>query len=153
MPSGTVLIVDDEALVRWSLREGLTAAGYDILEAGLASEALERILATEIDVVLLDFKLPDAAADTLLGRITSVAPETQIILMTESSTSEHAVAAMRLGAYDYVTKPFNLDEVSLRVERALETSALRRELQALRNNQHTLAGSRRARGTGSGTAD
>src|SRR5580765_6087424 len=135
MNSAKILIVDDEALVRWSLRERLTAEDYDVIEAGLASEALERLSTGDIDLVLLDFKLPDGDGLTILRRVKELSAETQVIMMTAFSTVETAVEAMKRGAYHYVNKPFNLDEVVLLVEKALETSRLRREVRALRTTQ------------------
>jgi DNA-binding NtrC family response regulator len=133
--SARILIVDDEQLVRWSLHERLTASGFDILEAGLASEAIERLSTTEVDLVLLDFKLPDGDGLSVLKRVKETAAETQVIMMTAFSTVENAVEAMKLGAYHYVNKPFNLDEVEMLVQKALETSQLRREVRALRISQ------------------
>jgi DNA-binding NtrC family response regulator len=135
MSSARILIVDDEALVRWSLRERLTAEDYDVIEAGLASEALERLTTTEIDLVLLDFKLPDGDGLSILKRVKELSTEMQVIMITAFSTVENAVEAMKLGAYHYVNKPFNLDEVVMLVEKALETSQLRREVRALRSSQ------------------
>ena len=126
--------MDDESLLRWSLRERLTREGYDVLEAATASEASGQ-LRGDVDLVLLDFKLPDGNGIDILRRIKEQSPEILVILMTAFSTVDNAVEAMKLGAYHYVNKPFNLDEVVLLVEKALETSQLRREVRALRTSQ------------------
>jgi two-component system, NtrC family, response regulator AtoC len=87
------------------------------------------------DLVLLDNKLPDGSGLDVLRHVKDHSPDTIVILMTAFSTVENAVEAMKLGAFHYVNKPFNLDEVVLLVEKALETSELRREVKVLRGNQ------------------
>ena len=135
MSTANILIVDDEELVRWSLRERLRRDGYAVSEAGTGADAVEQVAAGCVDLVLLDFRLPDTDGLAVLRRIKELSPETLVILMTAYSTVENAVEAMRLGAYHYVNKPFNLDEVELAVEKALETSRLRREVRSLRSSQ------------------
>ena len=135
-----LLIVDDEAQVRWSLRERLNAAGYDVVESGLASEAIERILAADFHLVLIDFQLPDNDIFAVLDRIKSLAPDTLVIVAVTAETRHRVGDAIKAGVHDYVTKPLDVDEVVLRVERALEVRQLRRELQQLRDAQWSAAG-------------
>jgi two-component system, NtrC family, response regulator AtoC len=134
MAQATLLIVDDEELVRWSLRERLRKDGYTVLESGTVASAMEK-LTPAVDLVLLDQRLPDGDGLTLLRQIKESSPDTLVILMTAFSTVENAVAAMKHGAYHYLNKPFNLDDVSAVVEKALETSRLRREVRMLRGSQ------------------
>jgi len=134
MSSPTILVVDDEALIRWSLVERLTAEHYRVTEAATGREALER-LKEPVDLVLLDFKLPDTDGLTLLKQIKQDDADTLVILLTAYASVETAVEVMKQGAYHYANKPFNLDEISLLVQKALETTRLRREVRRLRSTQ------------------
>jgi two-component system, NtrC family, response regulator AtoC len=130
----TVLVVDDEQLIRWSLSERLTRDGYRVVEADTAHAALERH-AEGVDLVLLDYKLPEADGLSILKKIKEADADTLVIMLTAHSSVDVAVEAMKAGAYHYANKPFNLDEIALLVEKALETTRLRREVRALRASQ------------------
>ena len=134
MPTPTILVVDDEQLVRWSLCERLAQEGYRVVEADTAKAALARH-AEGVDLVLLDYKLPDGDGISVLKQIKDADPDTLVILLTAHSSVSLAVEAMKQGAYHYANKPFELDEIVLLVEKALETTRLRREVRALRASQ------------------
>ena len=119
--------------------------GATVVEAPTAASALEQVTGG-IDLVLLDYRLPDGDGLTVLRRIKEVAPDTPVILMTAFSTVENAVEAMKHGAYHYLNKPFNLDDVALTVEKALETSRLRREVRAYRSSRVANSASTRSSG-------
>src|SRR5215471_14970170 len=130
MPA-TILVVDDESLIRWTLAERLGADGHTVVEAESAREALARF-GPDIDLVLLDFRLPDSDGLTVLKTMKARDGDVPVILLTAFSSIETAVEAMKQGAYHYANKPFNLDELSLIVQKALETTRLRREVKQLR---------------------
>jgi DNA-binding NtrC family response regulator len=134
MPNASILIVDDEQLVRWSLASRLTEAGYHTLEAGTAAEA-QALLHEGVDLVLLDIGLPDASGLVVLKQIKESDPDVLVIMLTAHTGVQTAVEAMKGGAFHYVNKPFDLDEIVLLVEKALETTQLRREVRTLRARQ------------------
>lgn len=116
----SVLIVDDEALIRWSVAESLESAGHDVLEAGSAAEALRLMDSNhdDIGVAVLDLRLPDSSDLGLLHRIRQSAPACQIILMTAHGSPEMLDEAIRSGAFAVLTKPFDMDSVVSLVDRA-----------------------------------
>ncbi|MEK7468595.1 MAG: sigma-54 dependent transcriptional regulator [Planctomycetota bacterium] len=128
-----ILVVDDEKLIRWSLKERLTREGHVITEAEDGKAAIEAFHRETPDLVLLDMKLPDTDGLSILRAIQKESqggPEIPVIVITAYSTVDTAVEAMKLGAFDYVAKPFNMDELAITVKRALETSSLKRDVRA-----------------------
>ena len=134
MPAPTILVVDDEQLIRWSLKDRLSEQGYRVIEADTAASAIARSEEAP-DLVLLDYKLPDGDGLQVLKKLKERDPDVLVILLTAFSSIETAVEAMKHGAYHYANKPFNLDEIALLVDKALETTRLRREVKTLRANQ------------------
>ncbi len=124
----TVLVVDDEHLIRWSLEQQLRREGYGVLLAETGAEALQKAQAEGPDLVLLDMRLPDADGLEILERLRVANPEAPVIMITAHGGVESAVRAMKLGAHDYVIKPFDMEELKLTVKKALETKTLRRDL-------------------------
>ena len=134
MPNATVLVVDDEPLIRWSLVNRLKEEGYRTLEAGTGADAVAHHR-DGADLVLLDFALPDSNGLSVLKQIKDNDPDTLVIMLTAHTGVETAVEAMKHGAYHYANKPFDLDEIMMLVEKALETTQLRREVRTLRAKQ------------------
>ena len=116
----TVLVVDDEALIRWSLSEMLGERGYSVTGAEDGRMALAAIsnAAQPFDVVLLDYRLPDSADLRLLERVVSLAPTSQVIMITAHSSPELIQRATALGAYRVISKPFEVENVAALVSEA-----------------------------------
>jgi DNA-binding NtrC family response regulator len=123
--SARVLVVDDERLIRWGLCQALKDAGYVPEQAGTVAEALEAIGREMPDLLLLDYKLPDGSGIDVLRSVRKTSPRTPVVMITAHASVGGAVEAMKEGAYDYLGKPFEMDEVTQTVGRALETGHLR----------------------------
>jgi DNA-binding NtrC family response regulator len=107
----TILVVDDEPLIRWAVREGLEGVGFHVIEAGTAREALASLDGRVIAVALLDVRLPDSDDLGLLRRFRHQAPGCQVIMMTAHGTPEMMAQAMSEGAFSTVSKPFDMTGV------------------------------------------
>lgn len=119
-----VLIVDDEKNIREGLGQSLTMDGYKVYLAENGKEGLEIINGNDIDLVITDLKMPELSGEQLLKKITSTNPNIPVIILTGHGSIETAVNAMRDGAFDFLTKPLNLDRLSLLVKRALSSRQL-----------------------------
>lgn len=133
MHQGKVLVVDDDSLMREFLDETLCRANYAVDLACTGDEALEKIKSTEYDVILSDIRMPKMSGMELLKAVKENSPQSKIMLMTAYGTIENAVEAMKLGAFDYVTKPFSADDIELKVKRAAEFKKLEWENRLLRS--------------------
>jgi DNA-binding NtrC family response regulator len=130
-----VLVVDDEHLIRWSLEQNLKKQGYEVLTAGSGEEALKILRGETPELMLLDIKLPGIDGMEVLEKVKEMGEEIIVIMVTALGVLETAVKAMQLGAYDYVNKPFNLDELAIIIKKALETRELKKEVAHLRSER------------------
>jgi DNA-binding NtrC family response regulator len=153
MKNERVLVVDDEQLIRWSLRSGLEEEGYTVGEAGSGKEALAALAQDDWDLVFLDHRLPDTTGLQVLERIHADNPDVCVVMMTAFGTVEDAVQAMKLGAYDYLTKPVRPDEMVVVAAKALETTRLRREVRRLRAERQDQFGKFKIVGTSPAMAE
>jgi len=132
-----ILVVDDEHLIRWTLDQHLRKEGYEVLTVDSGEKALEAVVDFSPSLVLLDNQLPGITGIEVLGKIKETASDIIVIMITAHGLLETAVKAMKLGAYDYISKPFNLDEITLTIRKALETIKLREEVRILKEQQKT----------------
>ncbi len=126
-PKGTVLVVDDDQAVRSVVSRKMQGDGYTCTTAADGREALDKTAVQSFDVVLLDIKMPGPSGMEVLPQIVAQHQDTCVIMITAVVDTQTAVEAMKLGAFDYVTKPFNLDDLGIRVEKALERKKLVKE--------------------------
>jgi len=131
-PKGHILVVDDEPSMRTTLSILLKRNGYRVSLAGDGAEALEMVARGGYDMILTDLKMERVNGMELLGRVKAHTPNMEVLIFTAYGTVASAVEAMKLGAYDYIGKPFDEEELLLKVARAMERRALVREVQNLR---------------------
>jgi len=153
MPAEKVLIVDDEKLVRWTLRQKCEEWGYRVLEADNGTAALRLARNESPDLVLLDVRLPDASGIDVLEQIKKANDARAIIMITADPQLEDVKTALKLGAYDFVGKPLDFDELSVAVKNALETTRLRNEVETLRGEVRRRAGYHNVIGVSAKMAD
>ncbi|MDP7571991.1 MAG: sigma-54 dependent transcriptional regulator, partial [Myxococcota bacterium] len=140
-----ILVVDDERSMREFLEIFLQREGYEVITAGDVASGRLALKSDEFDVLISDIQMPDGSGLDLLRVAQEHSPETLVVMITAYASTETALAAMKLGAYDYITKPFQVDAVRLAVEKALEKKLLfsenRRLRSALRSRDRSIIGS------------
>lgn len=131
-----ILVVDDEESLRRVTQVRLEQGGYSVCVAGSAEEAIEALDRSPFEIVLTDLRMPGMSGLELLKHVRTNLPDTTVIIMTAYGTVETAVEAMKAGAFDYLTKPIDADELMLTIGRAAEHQSMRQEIQTLRSSLH-----------------
>src|SRR5215813_8213782 len=139
MPTEKVLIVDDERLVRWSLRQKCEEWGYQVVEAPSGEPGLRLAQQESPDLVLLDVRMPDINGIQVLEQIKKAQDAPPVIMITADPQLDDVKSALKLGAYDFVGKPLDFDELHVTIQNALEANRLRTEVKPLRGEvrRHT----------------
>ena len=132
--------MDDDKLVRWTLTQKCTEFGYFSLEASSGEEALRMLQTDPVDAILLDVHLPDLSGIEVLDKLKQAGETRSVIMMTADPQLDDVKAALRLGAYDFVSKPINFDELSVTLQNALDAGELRTEVETLRDEVRRRAG-------------
>ena len=135
---GRILIADDHDALRRGLARALTSAGHEVEEAPNGNQAIERLHEGHFDVVLSDLKMGGSDGMDVLRTTKALHPSTAVILMTAFGSVHTAVEAMKIGAFDYVQKPFEIEEMEVKIEKALEMRRMRHELDYLRHTQNDI---------------
>ena len=147
-----ILVVDDQEMMRDSLAANLAREGHEVVAAGDGLAAVSRLVGSRFDLLISDLKMPKMTGLELLAEAKKIRPEMPVVLMTAFATVSNAVEAMKLGAYDYIQKPFDGEEIKLLVDRTLEHSRLVKENAVLRRmNENN--GPRPVIGGGAGMAE
>ncbi len=128
-----ILVIEDEQLIRWTLTKHFNSEGFATDEAENAKVGLKLFEENVYDLIMLDYKLPGMTGIEVLRKIREHDKDVVVIVMTAYGTVDTAVEAMKLGAYDFISKPFHVDEVMIQVERGLETTRLKREVRDYRD--------------------
>jgi DNA-binding NtrC family response regulator len=127
LPKAKVLIVDDEERFRLTLKKLLTANGLETNAVGSGQEAIEELLQSPYDVVLLDVKMPGMSGIEALAKLKKINREVEVIMLTGHASVDVAVEIMKLGGYEYLLKPCPLDELLAKIESAYERKVARAE--------------------------
>jgi len=135
MAEEKILVVDDERLIRWTLTEKLRGWGYASIEADTVAAALAAFEAERPIVVLMDITLPDGTGLDVLREIKARQPETIVIMITANVLIDDTIAALRAGAYDFIGKPINLEELRVTIHNGIERRALRQEVNLIRKER------------------
>jgi DNA-binding NtrC family response regulator len=140
MPAEKIMIVDDERLVRWSLRQKCDEWGYTVTEADTGEAGLRLAHEVSPDLVLLDVRLPGITGIEMLDQLKKNGDARSVIMITADPRLDDVKAALKLGAYDFVGKPIDFDELQVAIRNALEATSLRHEVQALRSEARVRVG-------------
>src|SRR6185369_12263575 len=130
-----ILVVDDDQMIRWTLREALQSWGFSTTEAGSVAEALKQFHVELPAAVLLDIDLPDGSGLDVLREIKREHSEAIVIMITGSVQVDNTISALRGGAYDFIAKPINLEEIRVTLRNAIEARRLRREVEQVRKER------------------